>query len=125
MLYGCNYTTADLPPYWQPLPVEKGEKKACHLFKVSSNTKEYENAVKEFRQTMYGIKFTVVSLERIQNFDEYSKHCAFLDVLKRKYNGDVLVKRLFHGTSLLSVEAIAHQGFNRIFAADANGMLYA
>ena len=93
------------------------------MFTVPSGTEEYECAVKEFRETMYGKRCIIVKLERIQNFNEYSKHCAFLDVLKRKYCGGVLLKRLFHGTSSASIEAIAHQGFNRIFAADANGNL--
>ena len=101
--------------------MEDGKEKACHLFTVPNGTEEYESAVKEFKETMYGKKFSIVKLERVQNFNEYSKHCAFLDVLRRKYSGDVLLKRLFHGTSPLSVDAIAHQGFNRIFAADANG----
>ena len=119
----ANFLLTAVPKYWQPIPLENGEEKSCHLFTVPSGTEEYEIAVKEFRETMYGKKFTIVKLERIQNFNEYSKQCAFLDVLKRKYSGDVLMKRLFHGTSSLSVEAIAHQGFNRIFAADANGEL--
>ena len=119
-----DFINAALPLYWQPQPFQDGKEKACHLVPVSSSSEEYEIAVKEFSETMHGINFSIVSLERVQNFDEYSKHCAFLDVLKRKYGGEVLVKRLFHGTSSHSVEAIAHQGFNRIFAADANGMLF-
>ena len=94
------------------------------MFEVPRGTGEYECAVKEFRETMYGKKFSIVMLERVQNVNEYSKYCAFLDVLRRKYNGDVLMKQLFHGTSPNSVDAIAHQGFNRIFAADANGNLF-
>jgi poly [ADP-ribose] polymerase 10/14/15 len=109
-----------LPQHWQPQPMENGQEKTCHLFKVPSDTEEYHDAVKEFKETMYGIQFSIITLERVQNFNEYSKHCAFLEVLKRKYGGGVLLKRLFHGTSSCSIEAIAHQGFNRIFAADAN-----
>jgi poly [ADP-ribose] polymerase 10/14/15 len=113
-----------LPKFWQPLPLENGAEKACHLFTVPSGTEEYESVVKEFGETMYGKRCIIVKLERIQNFNEYSKHCAFLDVLKRKYGGGVLLKRLFHGTSSASIEAIAHQGFNRIFAADANAAVF-
>lgn len=101
--------------------MENGKEKSCHLFNIPGGTEEYECGIKEFKETMYGKRFMIVKLERVQNVNEYSKHCAFLDVLKRKYNGDVLLKRLFHGTSSESIEAIAHQGFNRIFAADANG----
>ena len=111
----------EFPPYWQPQPMEHGQEKPCHMVNVASNTEEYRSAIKEFKETMYGFEFSILSLERIQNSNEYTKHCAFLDVLKRRHGGQVLLKRLFHGTSASSVQAIAHQGFNRIFAADANG----
>ena len=101
--------------------MEHGQEKQCHMVSVASHTEEYRSALKEFKETMYRMEFSILSLERIQNSNEYTKHCAFLDVLKRKYGGQVLIKRLFHGTSTSSVQAIAHQGFNRIFAADANG----
>ena len=101
--------------------MEQGQENTCHMFTVSSDSEEYESALMGFKETMYGREFSIVNLKRIQNFNEYTKHCAFLDVLKRRYGGQVLLKRLFHGTSVHSVEAIAHQGFNRIFAADANG----
>lgn len=93
------------------------------MFEVLMHSKEYQSAVKEFVATMHGIQYNIIRLQRIQNPNEYVKHCSFLEVLRRKYEGKVLEKHLFHGTSIKSVAAIAHQGFNRIFAADANGML--
>ena len=93
------------------------------MFEVLMHSKEYQSAVKEFEATMHGMQYNIIRLLRIQNPNEYAKHCSFLEVLRRKYGGKVLEKRLFHGTSSRSVAAIAHQGFNRIFAADANGML--
>lgn len=116
--------STELPPHWQPQPLEHGREKLCHFFEVASGTEEYHSAVKEFEETMYGMEYTIINVERIQNFNEYTKHCSFLDSLKDKYSGQVLLKRLFHGTSANSVQAIAHQGFNRIFAADANGKGY-
>ena len=114
-------SVVEFPPHWQPQPMEQGKEKACHLFSVSLNTEECKYAMKEFEETMYGLQFSIISLERVQNVNEYTKHCAFLDVLKRRHGGEVLLKRLFHGTLTHSIQAIAHQGFNRIFAADANG----
>lgn len=119
-----QFSLVEFPPYWQPQPMEHGQEKPCHMVDVPSHTEEYQSALKEFKETMYRMEFSILSLERIQNSNEYTKHCAFLDVLKRKYGGQVLLKRLFHGTSASSVQAIAHQGFNRIFAADANGKYY-
>lgn len=116
-----SFLIVEFPPYWQPQPMERGQEKPCHLFNVPSNTEEYKYAIQEFRETMFGLEFSIISLERIQNINEYTKHCAFLDVLKRRHGDEVLLKRLFHGTSTHSIQAIAHQGFNRIFAADANG----
>lgn len=94
------------------------------MFSVTSDTEEYQSAVKEFKDTMYGMEYSILSLHRIQNSNEYTKHSSFLEVLKERYHGQVQLKRLFHGTSASSVQAIAHQGFNRIFAADANGKGY-
>ena len=93
------------------------------MFNVAINTEEFHSAVKEFKETMHDLNFSIISLERVQNINEYTKHCAFLDVLRRRHSEQVLLKRLFHGTSPHSVQSIAHQGFNRIFAADANGNL--
>ena len=101
--------------------MEQSQENTCQMLTVSVDSEEYESALIEFKETMCGRLCSIVDLKRIQNFNEYAKHCAFLDVLKRKYGGQVVLKRLFHGTSIHSIEAIAHQGFNRIFAADANG----
>lgn len=73
--------------------------------------------------TQGNIKFTIVQVQRIQNPNEYAKHCSLRETLRKKYRKQVLEKHLFHGTKKDSVPDIAHQGFNRIFAADANGML--
>ena len=115
------FINTEFPISWQPQPVEDGQEKPCHMFNVAINTEEHLAAVKEFEATMLGMEYTIISLHRIQNPNEYTKHLSFLEVLKRKYAGHVHQQYLFHGTSGKSVQAIAHQGFNRIFAADANG----
>ena len=93
------------------------------MFDVPTGTQEYLDAVQEFEATM-DQKHAIIRVRRIQNPSEYSKHCAFRETLKHKHGKtNVLEKRLFHGTKNDSIVAIAHQGFNRIFAADANGEL--
>ena len=118
------HLSTEFPDTWEPQPIEHGQEKTCHMFTVSVNSDEYERVLKEFKATMYGMDYKIIRLERIQNPNEYIKHCSFLQVLENKYGGQVVQKCLFHGTVVKSVDAIAHQSFNRIFAADANGMLY-
>ncbi len=90
---------------------------------VDSGTPEYIEAVKEFKESLrkVGIKFSIKKVERIQNITEYAKHVALNDSIRVKHKKDPLVKRLFHGSRKESLEPIAAQGFNRNFAADANG----
>ena len=114
----------EFPDTWEPQPIEHGQEKTCHMFTVSVDSNEYQRVLKEFKATMYGMDYKIIGLERIQNPNEYVKHHSFLQVLRNKYGGQVVQKHLFHGTVVKSVDAIAHQGFNRIFAADANGMMH-
>lgn len=100
-----------------------GKPKACHLFDVPKGTPEFAAATKEFSNTMGTLNYSVVSVERVQNPSIHSCYMALRQSLRRKYGKAVEERRLFHGTKAESVEAITHQGFNRIFAADANGMI--
>ena len=111
----------DFPDTWEPQPEEGGRPKPCHMFEVNAGTVEFQEAVKEFEQTMTGLKYTIVGVKRIQNPNEYVRHCAFRAGLQQKYGRKVHERNLFHGTRQDSIDAIAVQGFNRIFAADANG----
>ena len=108
---------------WEEQPKEGGRAKACHKFDVLAGTPEYQDAVREFEATIQSTKYTIIKVQRIQNPNEYAKHCSFRETLQQKHAKKVEERRLFHGTRLDSVDAIAHQAFNRIFAADANGKL--
>ena len=112
---------ADFPDTWEPQPEEGGRPIPCHMFVVTAGTAEFQGAVKEFEQTMAGFKYTIVDVRRVQNPNEYVRHCAFRAALQQKYGKKVEERHLFHGTREDSINAIAVQGFNRIFAADANG----
>ena len=92
------------------------------MFVVTVGTAEFQEAVKEFEQTMTGLRYTIVGVKRVQNPNEYVRHCAFRVGLQQKYGKPKVEERhLFHGTREDSIYAIAVQGFNRSFAADANG----
>ena len=96
-----------------------------HMFPVVTGTQEYQDATKEFEDTVkphYNV--TIVEVKRVQNRNEYAKHIALEQAINRKHGKPVVPKRLFHGSKQESLELIAVQGFNRNFAADANGMYY-
>ena len=93
------------------------------MFPVATGTQEYQDAIKEFEDTVkqhYSV--TIVEVKRVQNRNEYAKHIALEQAISRKHGKPVVTKRLFHGSKQESLELIAVQGFNRNFAADANGM---
>ncbi len=93
------------------------------MLEVPKGTQEYTDAIKEFEEslTKYKLKFSVEKVERIENRTEYNKHMALLKAIRDKHKKNPPVKRLFHGSKLDSLQSIAFQGFNRNFAADANG----
>ena len=114
---------ADYPDTWERQPEELGRPKPCHLFEVDAGSTEFQDAVKEFELSMTssGLKYAIVAVKRVQTPNEYQRHCALRQAMQQKHGKKVLERRLFHGTRQESIEAIAVQGFNRIFAADANG----
>ena len=93
------------------------------MFDVPPGTQEYCESVKEFEECLnkHNWNFTIEKLQRIQNRIEYSKHVTLRDSVQEKHHKKALVKRLFHGSNKDSLQLIAFQGFNRNFAADANG----
>lgn len=114
----------EYPPTWEPDPQQQaGKKEAMLMFEVTSGTPEYSNSVKEFEECLnkHNYKFTIEKVQRIQNRIEYSKHVTLRDSVQEKHHKKALVKRLFHGSKQDSLQLIAVQGFNRNFAADANG----
>ncbi len=100
-----------------------GKRERMTRIEVDSGTPEYVEAVKEFEESLTkgGVKYSIEKVERIENMIEYAKHVALKDSIKVKHKKEPLVKRLFHGSKQESLEPIAVQGFNRNFAADANG----
>ena len=97
-----------------------------HMFEVASGSAEFQEALKRFHDTIGSTTVQVVKLERIQNPNEYRRHSTLFETISRKHhNKKIEVKQLFHGCKEDSVKPIATQGFNRNFAADANGKFYA
>ena len=93
------------------------------MFDVPRGSSEYKDAVKEFEQTIGASSYTIVAVQRVQCPLEYPKHVAVRSAMQGKHHKPPEVRRLFHGTKEDSIELIAVQGFNRVYAADANGML--
>lgn len=91
------------------------------MFPVAAGTQEYQDATKEFEDTLKQ-EHTIVEVKRVQNRNEYAKHIALDKAISRKHGKPAVTKRLFHGSKQESLELIAFQGFNRNFAAAANGM---
>lgn len=95
-----------------------------YRFEVPQGSPEYQDALKRFNETIGQTSVTVIKLERIQNPNLYSLHIALRDTVSQKYHcKKIEVKKLFHGTKEASITPITTQGFNRNFAADANGMI--
>ena len=92
------------------------------LLDVPDTDKEFNDALKEFFDTI-GVTASIVRLQRIENHTIYIGHKSFLDAMTGKYprKDKIVSKTLFHGSKESSVTKILNQGFNRNFAADANG----
>ena len=110
----------EYPSTWEDEPIKDGKPVTMHMFPVATGTPEYQDAIKEFEDTVR-VPHTIVQVKRIQNRNEYSKYIALRDAIHRKHNKPVATRRLFHGSKQDSLELIAFRGFNRNFAADANG----
>ena len=120
-LYNFLPNSVEYPKTWQKQPKEGGKPVPCHKFDVPTGSAEYKDAIREFEATIRNANCTIIKVQRIQNPSEYAKHASFQQILQQKYGKKVEERRLFHGTRMDSIEAISYQGFNRIFAADANG----
>ena len=114
---------AEFPATWET--PKTGKRETMTMIEVHEGTQEYTQAVKEFEESLSkrNIKFSVRKVQRIENRTEYSKHMALQEILCFRHKKKPLVKRLFHGSGLESLQLIAVQGFNRNFAADVNGNL--
>lgn len=110
------------PSTWEEEPLKDGKPVTMHMFPVAAGTPEYQDAIKEFEDTI-GVAHTIIEVKRIQNRSEYSRHISLRETMQRKHKKNVAMRRLFHGSKHESVNLIAVRGFNRNFAADANGMM--
>lgn len=110
----------EYPSIWETIRSGKAES----MVEVQKGTQEYTNAVKEFEESLAKHKgnFSIEKVQRIENRIEYGRHTAVYRSIREKHKKEPLVKRLFHGSKQKSLELIAVRGFNRNFAADANGI---
>ncbi len=113
----------EFPVTWETLSC--GKRETMTMIEVQEGTEEYAHTIKEFQESLpkRKIKFSIEKVQRIENMTEYCKHVALQEALSVKHKKEPLVRRLFHGSRKGSLQPIAVQGFNRNFAADANGNL--
>lgn len=98
-----------IPSHWYPVPCEQ----YTHI-PLSKLSKEFEEVEQLFRKSMKkGMK--IVNISRVQNRFMWETYCRKKENMIEKAKGDqrkVNEKRLFHGTSPSSVEAICKENFD-------------
>ena len=93
----------------------------CAYIEVAEGTPEYNEATHRFKQTLGSSKVTIVKVQRVQNPGEYMRYEALKASWRQTTEGNVKEEIVFHGTKKANIEPISKTGFNRIFAAEANG----
>ena len=94
----------------------------CAYIEVAEGTPEYSEATHRFKQTLGSYKVTIVKVQRVQNPGEYMRYEAIKTSWRLATDqGNVKEETVFHGTKRANIEPISKTGFNRIFAAEANG----
>ena len=124
MKYYNTFSIVALPSTWTAQPTDdKGNPKVCAYIEVKEGTAEYNDATQHFKQTLgkNKDKVTISRVQRIQNPGEYMRYEALKTIWSQTTGADVKEEMLFHGTKKDSLDLICQTGFNRIFAADANG----
>lgn len=93
-----------------------------HHVPVPFHSSEYITATENLLATMGNAKHDVVSVKRVQNPAEYTRYMSLKTTWDTLHGPRVVKEReLFHGTGVSSVNPICSTGFNRSYAADANG----
>lgn len=113
----------DLPMEWSPQPQDQGgNPQICAFIDVDNFSQEFQEATRRFRETMGSSysKLTITRVQRVQNAQEYYRYLG-LKATWQSTGRNMREKELFHGTRVDSISAICSSGFNRSFAAEANG----
>ena len=118
-------SVSDYPHEWSPQPNDsRGNPKIVHFVDVPRTDHEYVEATNRFLTTLGGQKYVIIKVQRIQNPAEYTRYHSLKTSWEAIHGpGVVKEKLLFHGTQESSVMPICSQGFNRSFAAEANGKI--
>ena len=67
------------------------------------------------------MKVSIIKVQRVQNPGEYMRNQRLKTSWQTTHAMDVTERVLFHGNKRENIDIICATGFNRIFAADANG----
>ncbi|KAL9956767.1 hypothetical protein ACROYT_G038300 [Oculina patagonica] len=105
-----NATSANVPSYWTSMPSDKQYQRVS----LSSTSSEYKEVETLFKKTM-NKPVVINSIERVQNpfmWEKYQRKKENMQLAVYKRTLNVNEKRLFHGTSPETVEAICKQNFD-------------
>ena len=93
-------------------------KSNVEYFEVPLHSSEYHEATYRFFETLGSNKCNIIKVQRVQNPSEYTRYQS----LKTSWRSQKPIERdLFHGSKKESISSICANGFNRGYAADANG----
>ena len=89
----------------------------CHLVTVPHYTREYEEALVNFKIELPSEMCQIIELTRVQNPNMYQQYSLMRAQMQQEVHGSYEVEsQLFHGTSKEACDQINHQGFNRAYA---------
>ena len=101
----------ELPQHWSPLGVDKY---AVRLVSVAHDSSEYSAVALRFKKTCR--QHSIVSIERLQNFEQWSLYREKRRAMEQKNMAEGANERqLFHGTHPTAVPLINHKSFNRSY----------
>ena len=107
---------------WTPQPADdKRMPKVCAYVEIHEGSPEYIDATQRFKEKLGQSKVTITKVQRVQNPGEYMRNQSLKTSWETMHAMNVTERVLFHGTRKENIDIICATGFNRIFAADANG----
>ena len=109
----CILFIGEKPPTWDKMPPNS----SLYVVKLDTKSKEYDNVLQRFDQTMKGRYKRIIKIERIQNPALYLQYVGRQKQMDRQNPpGHQNERLLFHGTAAETCPKVNQNGFNRSFA---------
>uniref|UniRef100_A0A8C2G3T2 Poly [ADP-ribose] polymerase n=1 Tax=Cyprinus carpio TaxID=7962 RepID=A0A8C2G3T2_CYPCA len=102
--------TEDIPQHWDAMAHDE----LCRKFNLQPTSTEYQDVIGLFKTTCPNNN--VLKIERFQNPGMWKNYQNNKRVMEKKNGHQNNEKRLFHGTSELTISHIEKTGFNRSYA---------